>query len=737
MPKDKLLSTIVQKYILGDTGYQSDSLEKALTWLNIDPSVLWQPAALQPILGTGFYFQPQSLTIEKSLERLKGSFFPTTVQPNEESLKNHWKELNSKLKENINDEKALLRILEIYGTSITIKGATVDISLFDIAKSAAALATCFEESQTDSVCIIGGGLTGIQPYLYDIVSKNAAKLLKGRSFYIQLLLDSILEKFLKEFGFESYQVLYSSGGNFFVLVPNTEGVRNQFERFKSEIEKAVFEEHKTQLFVSLDISKPITKNKPLNEQWKAFFKQMDRLKFNRLHNRFADDDLFNEMFTPSESGGLRERDSITNEEFDEDEEKELNDVLIQKKKDSWDKVHYLNYDENNIPDIATATRNRTFKQIKVGRQLSETERWIISNNNLQEGRKDVEFEVLDVYHYFLKQNSRLNINGSKEIFLNKPTELQDFTFYGGDKVPMFEAGETDADGIKLKERQPKSFSDLTDAPVRKLAILRMDVDNLGIIMKSDKLKTFAHYAAISRSLDFFFKGYLNKLREEYAEKTIIIYSGGDDLFIVGNWKDVLNFTCDINDSFKHWVTENKDMTISGGAVILPHKFPIMQGARLAEEAEKKAKKYSNTEGGNATKNAITLFNIPLCWDTDFKIVRALKEKLSDLYAKDKPPKGLLQKIIQHATDQQEQIEKGKTQKWRWLVSYDFSQMAREANQMDLKIFLNDLKEAMFSEQFEDNDNRDKKYSMLQLLAVAARWVELEERQKEKSIDLII
>jgi CRISPR-associated protein Csm1 len=734
MPKDKLLLAIVRKYILGENIENTDSLEKALKWLDIDPSVLWQPAALQPILGSsGYYFQPKPLTIDKGTQqRLKGLFFPSDERPNEDLLKNYWADFKNRLGDN-NDEKKLLRVLEIYGTSITIKGAATDISLFDIVKSVAALAICFVESKTDSVCIIGGGLTGIQPYLYDIVSKNAAKLLKGRSFYIQLILDSILEKLLKEFKFEQYQVLYSSGGNFFILVPNTEGVRNQFEIFKIEIEKAVYEEHKIKLFVSLDISKPIAKERALNEQWRAFFKQMDRLKFNRLHNRL-ENDLFKEMFEPTEIGGLRERDSLTGEELNESEEAELNDVHIQSRKRLWEHIQYLDYQGKNeeYTNLSSAVKRRTFKQIQIGKQLSKTTRWISSSDDLRIGENDVKIDILNIRHYFLDEKSVLKSSYSKEIFFNEPSEFHDFTFYGGNEVPMLEVGDEDGDGKIVKERQPKSFSDLTDAPVRKLAVLRMDVDNLGTIMKSDKLKTFAHYSAISRSLDFFFKGYLNTLRETYKDKTIIIYSGGDDLFIVGNWQEVLDFTCDINDSFKHWVTESEDMTISGGVIIVPHKFPIMQGARLAEEAEKKAKKYSNTEGGDVTKNAITLFDIPLCWDTDFKIVRAFREKLSKLYSdKEKSPRGLLQKIIQHAYDQNYQIDKGKTEKWRWLVAYDFSQMAREAdkqNHIPLKILLNDLKEAMFSEQFENLVNRNKKYSMLQLLAVAARWVEFEERK---------
>lgn len=59
----------------------------------------------------------------------------------------------------------------------------------------------------------------------------------------------------------------------------------------------------------------------------------------------------------------------------------------------------------------------------------------------------------------------------------------------------------------------------------------------------------------------------------------IIYSGGDDLFIIGNWSDVLYAALDIRTAFRDF-TGNGVLTISAGIGMFDEKYPI---ARMASE----------------------------------------------------------------------------------------------------------------------------------------------------------
>lgn len=77
----------------------------------------------------------------------------------------------------------------------------------------------------------------------------------------------------------------------------------------------------------------------------------------------------------------------------------------------------------------------------------------------------------------------------------------------------------------------------------------------------------------------------------------MVYSGGDDLFMIGHWLDITEAASDIRRYFLKY-TGNPFMTISGGIAVNEEKYPVYQYARDAEEGEKKAKRY---------KDAITLF----------------------------------------------------------------------------------------------------------------------------------
>jgi len=102
-----------------------------------------------------------------------------------------------------------------------------------------------------------------------------------------------------------------------------------------------------------------------------------------------------------------------------------------------------------------------------------------------------------------------------------------------------------------------------------------------------------------------------------GRKLSIVYSGGDDLFIVGHWLDAIETAHDINRYFRQY-TGNKFMTISGGIAINHEKYPVYQYARDAEDAEKKSK---SKEVG---KNALTLFDQALKWNVLDKVIERVR-----------------------------------------------------------------------------------------------------------------
>ncbi|MCB0642895.1 MAG: hypothetical protein KDC44_14705, partial [Phaeodactylibacter sp.] len=138
-----------------------------------------------------FFYQPTPFSLGEN------DFFPepqAELKAREETLKDLAAEI-SKL-HNTDDPQYAENILALY-KKYTPKihcgfEGHPTISFYDFAKSLAGIAVSLYEGEAENrnapLLLIGGDLSGIQDFIYDIVSKTAAKNLKGRSFYLQLLI---------------------------------------------------------------------------------------------------------------------------------------------------------------------------------------------------------------------------------------------------------------------------------------------------------------------------------------------------------------------------------------------------------------------------------------------------------------------------------------------------------------------------------------------------------------------
>lgn len=80
---------------------------------------------------------------------------------------------------------------------------------------------------------------------------------------------------------------------------------------------------------------------------------------------------------------------------------------------------------------------------------------------------------------------------------------------------------------------------------------------------------------------------------------VICYSGGDDLFIVGAWNEVIELALDIREKFAAY-TENT-LKISAGIGVYKHDYPISVIANEVADMESMSK-------SRAEKNSITIFD---------------------------------------------------------------------------------------------------------------------------------
>jgi len=153
-------------------------------------------------------------------------------------------------------------------------------------------------------------------------------------------------------------------------------------------------------------------------------------------------------------------------------------------------------------------------------------------------------------------------------------------------------------------------------------VLVADVDQLGLVMseglrRDGQSPSILRTAALSRMLDLFFSGYLNTICSFVSPQNsqraasglfYILYAGGDDLFIVGPWYEVLLLAKQINEEFHAYCAENPQMSISAGYAQVKPRYPVQKFAELAKQAEQRAK--------NDGRNRLHLFNQSVVWKGD-------------------------------------------------------------------------------------------------------------------------
>ena len=675
-------------------------------------------------------------------------FFPEKTFNEEPDYNALWKNFVGELKFIQTDsyrvfaESLYFLLLKYTGNIVSSTVNLPDVSLFDHLKTTAAIATClFDVAEAKNInriedlrkiekplLLIGGDVSGIQSYIYDIVSKSAAKNLKGRSFYIQLLVETIIRKIINELGLFGSHTIYSSGGGFYLLAANTDEVKQKLAALSTEISESLLREHGTALYLAIDwqeISIDNIKQKKINEPWHLLIEKMNRKKRQRYKNKLSEQ--YDYFFEPKGTGGELDRDALTGEEFLENEKK----------------IDYQVGDGGHKEFIKPYTE----QQIKLGRILKQAQFWVSSDEQLSYINSKYAVEICDlgIFHYFLPQEALklaesklrdakgkvriLNMNDTNFLDVNLGVNnIYGFNMYGGNDFPAADDG------------SPLTFDELSGAgDFKRLGFLRMDVDNLGMIFSkgfTDKKCTFSRYSALSRSLDYFFKGYINTIweKEEYCKSSFIIYSGGDDLFLVGRWDKLIKMAEEIRTQFGLWTCQNPHLSISGGLAVVPDKFPVLKAAQQAAGAEHQAKNHQLKPAG-MDKNAFTILNVPLNWDVEYPLVKKLKNNIKVLLEEkeNRLPRSLSSKLQSHFANAK--IKNGEITKLNvlWMMAYDFTRLADSVKKSDpeAKQFVIDVKDWVFTNNHPDFKKNTSKYHVFEIINLATRWAELELRTNKK------
>lgn len=95
-------------------------------------------------------------------------------------------------------------------------------------------------------------------------------------------------------------------------------------------------------------------------------------------------------------------------------------------------------------------------------------------------------------------------------------------------------------------------------------------------------------------LELFFAGYVNTLLKQRYPTVYSVFSGGDDLFLIGPWDTLAHLAVELEEAFRAFAGHNPCVTLSGALTIAHPKTHI---AALAEDCEARLKQVKDQPPG--------------------------------------------------------------------------------------------------------------------------------------------
>lgn len=536
-----------------------------------------------------FYYQPGDMGDDNGInypsaekKKFSEAFYTKIRQRLTDNLKGlQWAE------EYINSLMAVMEANLTYIPSSTAKSELADISLYDHVKLTAAISACiydylnekglsykaalFEHEKLfydeQAFILYSMDVSGIQNFIYTIASKNALKTLRARSFYLEIMMEHIIDLLLEKAELSRANLIYSGGGHCYILLPNTEKTIVHIQDFQQEMKQWFLENFQTELYVATGYAACTA---------------------NALRN--MPDGSYSEIY------------------------RKLSMMISKQKQHRYEAADILWLNGRKMDDYTRECKVcRNIGHVNAEgvcptcQKISDLSKNILVDNFFGVVRDGAQQRGLplpggysliachdkkDVREKFMSDDALVRIYGKNALYTGKniATKLWVGDYNTGD---TFEQLAESAEGIK------------------RIAVLRADVDNLGQAIVSGfdgKVSGLSRTATLSRHLSIFFKYFIRDILKhgEYSlsgetkvhqRNAAIIYSGGDDVFIVGAWNEVIELAVDLRNKFKRYTQGT--LSLSAGIGMYGASYPI---AVIAGETGAMEDRSKNLPG----KDAVTL-----------------------------------------------------------------------------------------------------------------------------------
>jgi len=513
-----------------------------------------------------------------------------------------------------------------YGGQIpaaTVSPAMQDISLYDHSKITAAIAVSLyiyhfesgldkveqaEDPQLSKLLFVGAAFNGIQKFIFasgGSTNKAAAKILRGRSFYVSLLSEMVGDMILQETGLPPTSIVFSAAGQVTLIAPNLPRIKEAVDRVRKIANEWLLETYYGQTSVSFSTVEVSPENiaRDYRQMWHRLSRAMEQEKFSKfdLAAYGGTQVKFFEQFKPElgvcsycgqrparsvdDTAGMKSICGICKDQID------IGSKLV--KADSiavWAEGDSVFGKTLNIPLFGRY-------QLWLGR-MGEAVKYAQKGKLLKIARLSPAKEEPDWRKLAFKP-----IKGYVPVY----SEEDEYLGAGDEEV---RAGDIKSFETLAKAASKELIPGEGKTGVAALGVLKADVDNLGMIfgLGLDKeVQTLTRVSVLSRQFNNFFAVYLPTLLQEKFSNVYTVFAGGDDLFLIGPWCDMLDLAPVIRGKFAEFVCGNPEITLSMGISIHKPGEPVAVMAKAAEEALEKAK-------SAAGKDSVCIFGEVVKWN---------------------------------------------------------------------------------------------------------------------------
>lgn len=473
-----------------------------------------------------------------------------------------------------------------------IVGSASDISLFNHSKDLAAVShALYKTRKSDKECtevnLVVGEMPGIQKYIFDITEKKPAKILRGRSIYVQLLTRHFASIFLKSFGLTEVSLIMLAGGKFYILAPQNKSFQKNYEEAIEKIEKYLadnffYEIQFASAYTPFDVSE-------LNDGKINFGDIIDKASYELLkgRNQIFKMDLFGLPFNESKF--------ILKSQYIDSSTEDSNSIKCKVTNRPVRKGRERKIDDALLVDL------QIFNEYKIGKEIPYGAVVIEFNNELNKIQKDISSLQKSKPDY---NNYKIIINPSLDELLSYPDSkknlLRNSLIIEAANFCSYDANEFVKDFEEIvKLNNGAEF----------LTLVKGDIDNLGLLMScglsgdEKGINALSRITTLSYHLKYFFSFFINGFLKDWDQSmknlpqddpnsdqnVYSIFAGGDDLMFITTQSASLKLVNDFNHKFKDFVCNNDEVHISYSLTNFKEHTPIRLVADISEHNQETIK----------------------------------------------------------------------------------------------------------------------------------------------------